>query len=140
MDNKNKTRINSEGFQTEQEKFWAGKFGEEYIARNQERTYLANNIALLGKILSRTHRVNSVIEFGANIGINLLAIKQLLPQIELSAIEINEKAVDKLNKLEQIKVYHQSVLEFMPDYERDLVLSKGFLIHVNPDKLSVLII
>jgi pseudaminic acid biosynthesis-associated methylase len=24
----------------------------------------------------------------------------------------------------------------MPDYERDLVLSKGFLIHVNPDKLS----
>lgn len=134
--NKNKTRINIEGFQTEQEKFWAGKFGEEYITRNQERTYLANNIALFGKILARTNRVDSVIEFGANIGINLLAIKQLIPELELSAIEINEKAVDTLNKLEKIKVYHQSALDFMPDYERDLVLSKGFLIHVNPDKLS----
>jgi spore coat polysaccharide biosynthesis protein SpsF len=99
--NKNKTRINIEGFQTEQEKFWAGKFGEEYITRNQERTYLANNIALFGKILARTNRVDSVIEFGANIGINLLAIKQLIPEVELSAIEINEKAVDTLNKIKK---------------------------------------
>ncbi|OHB70605.1 MAG: pseudaminic acid biosynthesis-associated methylase [Planctomycetes bacterium RBG_16_43_13] len=124
-------------FKTEQEQFWAGEFGNEYTSRNQGLDWIASNIALFAKILSHTETVSNAIEFGANLGLNLRAIRQILPGTELSAIEINQKAVEELNRLGDIKVYHQSILEFTPDYMRDLVLIKGVLIHINPDKLPL---
>jgi spore coat polysaccharide biosynthesis protein SpsF len=85
--------------------------------------------------LERVGPVRTVIEFGSNIGLNLQAIKHLLPNAELSAVEINRKAVDELRGLQYVKVYPQSILDFSPDYTRDLVLVKGVLIHLNPDSL-----
>ncbi|MCZ2207863.1 hypothetical protein [Cylindrospermopsis raciborskii] len=87
------------GYKTEQESFWAEKFGDDYIERNSGDLCLARNIALFSRILSRTQGVNSLVEFGANIGLNLQAVRQLLPHIELSAIEINESAASKLRSL-----------------------------------------
>lgn len=86
--------------------------------------------------MKNTRNVNTVIEFGTNIGLNLIAIKSILPHVELSGIEINKKAVDELHKRLKIKVYHQSILEYKPDYQRDFVLVKAVLIHLNPDVLS----
>ncbi|MGE5403413.1 MAG: pseudaminic acid biosynthesis-associated methylase, partial [Candidatus Saccharibacteria bacterium] len=120
-------------FKTEQEDFWAGEFGDEYVNRNRGASLLASNIAFFSEILQHARGVRSILEFGANIGMNLLAFRQLLPHAELSAIEINQTAVDELKKLEQLKVYHQSILDFTVDYQRDLVLTKGVLIHLNPD-------
>ena len=77
-------------FQTPQEESWAGSFGNEYIDCNQNTQIVAANTALFSKILSKTSSIHSVIEFGSNIGLNLIAIKRLLPEAELSAIEINE--------------------------------------------------
>lgn len=122
-------------FKTSQEEFWAGEFGNEYIARNNDVRLVAGNLNLFGKVLARTRGIHSVIEFGANIGNNLQAIKALLPKSELSAIEINEEAVKVLKKKE-FNVYHTSLLEFTPDYQRDLVVIKTVLIHINPDYLS----
>ena len=124
-------------YKTEQESFWAGEFGNGYIGRNQGDTSIASNTALFSKILNSTKSISTVIEFGANIGLNLVAIKRLLPEVELSAIEINEKAVTQLkNEIEGISVYHSSILDFQPDKERDLVFIKGVLIHINPDELQ----
>ncbi len=124
-------------YKTDQESFWAGEFGNEYIGRNQGEASIASNTALFSKILSSTNSISTIIEFGANIGLNLMAIKRLLPKVELSAIEINEKAVAQLkNEVEDISVYHSSILDFQPDKERDLVLIKGVLIHINPDELQ----
>ncbi|MBS4022827.1 MAG: hypothetical protein KGZ79_10490 [Dethiobacter sp.] len=120
-------------FTTEQENFWAGKFGNQYIERNKD---LTNNIPLFARILSRTAEVSSVLEFGANIGLNLEAIKLLIPTIELSAIEINETAVNSLKESTNIRIYHQSILNFIPDYPRSLVLTKGVLIHLSPEYLE----
>ncbi len=122
-------------FKTEQEKFWAGSFGDEYIGRNQGTEAHASNLAFLSRILSRAQTIRSAIEFGANIGLNLVALRALLPGIELAAIEINRKAAEALEKLGGIKVYPQSILDFQPDGERDLALIKGVLIHINPDSL-----
>lgn len=122
-------------YKTEQEKFWAGKFGDEYIGRNQGKKVAAANLALFSRILERTQSVRSVIEFGANIGLNLEALNHLAPGIELSAIEINHKAVAKLERLGDVKIYAESILDFKPDYSRDLVLIKGVLIHINPGNL-----
>jgi spore coat polysaccharide biosynthesis protein SpsF len=122
-------------FSTNQEEFWAGEFGDEYTGRNRGADRVASNIALFSKVLARTDTVKTVIEFGANIGLNLQAIRQLLPAADLSAIEINGKAVDELQRLEYVKVYRESILDFKADYPRDFVLVKGVLIHINPDYL-----
>ena len=122
-------------FKTEQEKFWAGEFGDAYIERNQGAAADAANLGFTSRILSRTQSISSAIEFGANVGLNLKALRALIPRIELSAIEINSKAVKELKNLGGVKVYPQSILEFEPDYQRDLVFIKGVLIHIDPESL-----
>ena len=42
--------------------------------------------------------MESVIEFGANIGLNLNAMKTLFPTLKCSAIEINHKAASILKE------------------------------------------
>lgn len=124
-------------FSTEQERFWAGEFGDEYIERNSSEDLLAMKTALFSKILSSTNTVRSCIEFGSNIGLNLLAIKRLIPHCEVSAVEINASAIKELEKIVGITVYHQSILEYCNDYKRDLSFVSGVLIHINPDVLDL---
>lgn len=123
-------------YQTEQEKFWAGEFGDEYIARNKDAWLLASNLSLFSSILKRTQGVTSVIEFGANIGMNIHALKNLLPHAKLSAIEINAKAVEQLSQIKDLTVYHQSIFDFASNEKNDFVFSKGVLIHLDPTMLK----
>jgi pseudaminic acid biosynthesis-associated methylase len=125
-------------YQTEQEQFWAGEFGREYILRNQGDRSIASNVALFSKILSKTANIETIIEFGANIGLNLQAIATLLPQVNLSAIEINQEAVDRLKNIfkDKIQVYPQSILDYSVEQSFDFVLIKGVLIHINPNYLE----
>ena len=126
-----------EKFNTPQESFWAGEFGDDYINRNMSPELLASNIYFFSNILRNTLPINSILEFGANIGLNLKVLKALLPNAESSAVEINKKAVDILkNNVNQGNVYHQSILDFKIDYQRDFVFTKGVLIHLNPDELD----
>ncbi len=122
-------------YKTEQEDFWAGHFGDDYINRNQGENIIVNNIALFAKILNKTISVSSILEFGANIGLNLQAIKQLLPKASLSAIEINKKAADQLKLLNYIDVYNTSILDFKINNTYDLSIIKGVLIHISPNEL-----
>lgn len=121
---------------SEQEKFWLGKFGDEYQERNNSTELLSGKTAFYATVFKEMEKFNTCIEFGSNIGLNLLAVRSLIPKCELSAIEINQKAVDKLNEIQGIKVYNQSILDFSVDYQRDLVLIQGVLIHINPDELN----
>ena len=120
---------------TEQEKFWESKFGDDCVKNWDIPNSLPKNLSLFSRIFSRIESIKSVIEFGANLGKNLVVIKELMPNAELSAVEINQKAVEKLKLLDIEKVYYQSILDYAVDYERDFVLSKGVLIHINPDRL-----
>ncbi len=122
-------------YKTDQEAFWAGEFGDGYLTRNQGPKLIAGSLALFSKILSSASPIRSVIEFGSNIGLNLIALKQLLPDADFSAIEINPKAAESLKKIERVRVYNQSILDFVPDSKRDFVFTKGVLIHINPDML-----
>jgi len=122
-------------YKTEQEDFWAGEFGNDYINRNNDAALVAANLALFAKVFQSIRPVESVIEFGANIGLNLRAIHALLPQAQLAAIEINSKAVQELQKNKELTVYHSSILDFKQDNTRDFVFIKGVLIHINPDVL-----
>ena len=124
-----------ESFKTEQEAFWAGDFGNEYIERNKNRQLVASNIMMFAKMLEKAHNVESLIEFGSNIGLNLQALHHLLPETKLSAIEINPKAASILKESGFVNVYNTSILDFLPDAQRTLTFTKGVLIHINPDVL-----
>ena len=123
-------------YKTSQEEFWAGEFGNDYTERNAEARWIASNIALFAKILARTRGISSVLELGANRGLNLLALKQLLPDASFYGVEINRKAATELERHGFITVHHSSILEFDPSTPSSLVLIKGVLIHLNPDVLD----
>ena len=123
------------GYKTEQEEFWNGKFGDEYTTRNYTDKIVAGNINLFSKIFVNTSGINSLLEFGANIGQNLAAIKQLLPDVNLTAVEINKSACETLSRYSWIKTINQSVIDFKSNDKFDFVLTKGLLIHINPDEL-----
>ena len=123
-------------FKTEQEAFWAGEFGTEYIKRNQGDALLASNLDFFAKALRATRGVNTCIEFGANIGMNLKALKLLHPTQGQHGIEINADAALQLAQVIPAEHVHQtSILDFEPGQTWDLVLIKGVLIHINPDEL-----
>lgn len=122
-------------YRTNQEHFWTGAFGDEYTDRNQGDNWISSNIALFSKVLSNLDQIESVIELGANRGLNLRAIRQLLPAANLTAVEINKTAVSILSELGYVNVHHASILDFLPDAAYDLTLIKGLLIHVNPEAL-----
>ncbi|WP_337881090.1 pseudaminic acid biosynthesis-associated methylase [Rheinheimera sp.] len=124
-------------YKTDQELFWAGDFGDNYVDRYKGEVSIASNTSLFSKILNSTKSVSTVIEFGANIGQNLMAIKRLLPNAELSAVEINEKAANRLKReMQDVTVYHSSILDFSSVDEFDFVLIKGVLIHIDPCELQ----
>jgi len=123
-------------FKTDQESFWAGAFGTEYIQRNQGDALLASNLDFFAKALRDTRGVKTCIEFGANIGMNLKALKLLYPGCEQHGIEINADASQQLAQvIPSDHVYQSSILDFNPVQSWDLVLIKGVLIHINPDVL-----
>lgn len=129
----------SMSFKTEQESFWAGDFGTEYISRNQGDTLLASNLDFFAKSLRMAHGVGSCLEVGANIGMNLKALRLLHPSIEAHGVEINSGAAAQLREVVGDECVHEaSILDFSPDREWDLALIKGVLIHMNPDVLPTI--
>ena len=124
-------------FKTEQEEFWAGNFGTEYIDRNKGDKLLASNLNFFSKALARATNINSCIEFGANIGMNLRALKLLHPELNLNAIEINQQAAKQLSEIiDKERVFNGSIFDYPAVQRFDLSFIKGVLIHINPDELN----
>lgn len=122
---------------TEQELFWEGEFGDEYISRNQSKELLAANLYLFSEIFRRTGKLVSVLEFGCNVGMNLTAIESICPEIKISGIDINKKSLKLLkDKKQDYHLYNQSILDKIEVDSADLTFTKGVLIHINPDKLD----
>jgi spore coat polysaccharide biosynthesis protein SpsF len=122
---------------TEQESFWEGTFGDDYCGRNRGANWVAANAALFSKALARTCSVHDILELGSNIGLNLMALRLLLPGAGLSAVEINKKAAEELkSNVPGVDLHLTSLLDFQPERTWDLVFTKGVLIHINPANLA----
>lgn len=123
-------------FKTQQEQFWAGEFGDAYIDRNKGEKLLASNLDFFSKALRGARGVSSCIEFGANIGMNLRAMRLLFPSQEQHAIEINAEAAKELaTAVPPANIFQGSILDYPAGRQFDLVLIKGVLIHINPEVL-----
>lgn len=122
---------------TEQEEFWKGDFGDNYIKRNKSEMLLASNMVFFSKALRMADTPKSVLEFGANIGMNLKALKTLYPNLQQKGIEINEKAAQELvNLIGSDNVANCSLTDYEVTKKFDLTLIKTVLIHINPELLD----
>jgi spore coat polysaccharide biosynthesis protein SpsF len=120
----------------EQEKFWNGNFGNRYINRNKSKKIIRNNFFFFKKIFSNRFKIKSLIEFGPNIGLNLLALKKIFKLKFITAVEINKKACLKIRKIKNVNILNKAIIDFSPVKTFDMVLLKGVLIHSNPDQLK----
>ncbi|MDD1006270.1 pseudaminic acid biosynthesis-associated methylase [Pseudomonas shahriarae] len=120
---------------SEQEKFWQGEFGNQYVDRNVGQPLVAVNLALFAKALRRAGKIESLVELGTNAGNNLQALHQLLPHCELFGVEINDSACAQARALQIARIWHGSLFDFPRERSYDLSLSKGVLIHLAPELL-----
>ena len=120
----------------EQESFWSGKFGIDYINRNQSKDLKISNKVFFEKIFKNISSISTLIEFGANVGMNLEAIKSIYPKIKMHAVEINKEASDILRKKNICSVTHSSILSYSENIKFDVSMVKGVLIHINPIELK----
>lgn len=124
---------------------WQGSFGAEYIERNRATADVTSDAVIVFRRILETSgilsQVNSVLEVGANVGINLFGLRQVLgPKALLAAVEPNVLACEELRRNEGLQL--AEVIESdayrvpLPDESYDLVLTNGVLIHIPPDRLS----
>jgi pseudaminic acid biosynthesis-associated methylase len=125
-------------YQTEQEKFWATGFGNEYPSRNEGEKMISSNLALFSKILKNCPSLDSVAELGCNIGLNLIALHRINRQLKLRGYEINEKAALAAREENIAEIVNTTVVETLDASQKfDLTFTKGVLIHINPEMLPV---
>jgi pseudaminic acid biosynthesis-associated methylase len=113
-----------------QEKFWKGNFGKIYSRRNKN----SNKEKMFRLILPKMKKVESVFEFGTNIGKNLDAIKKISPKTVTAGLEINSFAA-KICAKKGHKIVCSSIIDFKTNEKYDLTFTCGVLIHVNPAEL-----
>ena len=133
-DAKNGAKVSGK-FNTPQEEFWAGEFGDSYISRNESENLLASNIVLFARIFSSLDKAPlSVLELGANIGMNIKAMQKLSPSAQCTGIEINEQACKTLSET-GCEVIESSIIDAFTSKTFDFVFSKGVMIHLEQDQL-----
>ena len=126
----------TETYATAQERFLAGEFGTDYSARNQGAAQIEHRRALWAEVLRQAAPLTSLCEFGANIGLNLIALGQLQPAAVRHAIELNPTALAALNALDGVTVHAGTVLERYLTAPVDLTFTVGVLIHIAPERLT----
>lgn len=123
---------------TPQEEFWRGSFGDSYSIRNDE-DYLPAYRLLWARILLCLGRLpSSVLEVGANTGLNIKALDYLTDgQIDFYAVEPNKQARTDLELTGLCEQVVDGTAQDIPlnDCVAELAFTSGVLIHIPPHEL-----
>lgn len=120
---------------------WAGQFGDEYVDRNDYADWkMGPGTEAFRRILGGLD-IESVLEVGSNIGLNLLFINALFESgVKLYAVEPNRKAFNRLvsqTRMKLEKAWNCDAFHLpLADSSIDLVFTAGVLIHIAPDDLG----
>ena len=112
---------------------WAGINGRKYTTR-QALTIESRRKMFADIFDAMLVKPMSVIEFGANVGDNLRAIRQIQGGI-LTGVEINEALRPELEKAADSAVIG-AIQSFNPYRKWDLAFTRGLLIHIPPNELE----
>ena len=120
---------------------WTGSFGRAYMARNSDVSVsdLDARADGLSQVMETcAHRPRSILEVGANIGRNLMALRRLT-DATLHAVEPFVEAFERMRELlsDELSSAHNCAGDALPfeDTSIDFVFTSGVLIHVHPDRL-----
>ncbi len=123
-------------FHTDQEKFWATDFGNEYPNRNEGEKMISSNLALFSKIIKNCPSIQSTAELGCNTGLNLIALNRINKELKLRGYEINKKAAKSAREANIAEIVNATVVEPLNASTRfDLTFTKNVLIHIHPEML-----
>ena len=118
---------------------WSDKFGDDYTRR--QTLSIEARLKMFQRIWQYWHPSgmvdappSSIIEFGANVGDNLRAIRKLTTA-HLTGVEINPGAFQTLKKVADV-AFNRSILDFESDGQWDLSMTRGLLIHITPADLQ----
>ena len=120
---------------------WTGQFGNEYVDRNEYADWkMGPGTEAFRRILGGLD-IESVLEVGSNIGLNLLFINALFKgDVKLYAVEPSRKAFDRLVSQTLMKLeeaWNCDAFQLpLADSSIDLVFTAGVLIHIAPDDLG----
>ena len=117
------------------EEEWTGAHGNEYTDRNSGESSLPSLNYLFSEIISGTVGVENILEVGAGNGLNLQALNELDDELKLSAVEVNKKAFELLDERKYVDASNVSFYDFDPGKKWDFVFTKGFMIHVRPERI-----
>lgn len=124
-------------FNSEQERFWAKTYADDYIRKNSEFDHKLGAEAWKKMLQATRGGVGNFLECGCNIGRNIEQLKLALPNAKPSIIEISEPAFKFVAARHDFaEAYNGPILD--SDLEKasyDLVFTMGVLIHINPDQL-----
>lgn len=121
----------------EQEMFWIGEFGDDYVDRNDGPEFIAAKIDMFSKALKVAGKFDTIIELGANRGLNADALKVMFPNTLYSGVEIGDKAYSFLEQNPNVdECHHVSIHEFTIETKYDLAMISGVMIHLNPETLA----
>lgn len=113
------------------EEFWKGEAGDQYHLRNAPD--IKNTTRFFARALQRTvGPIHSILELGAGQGQNLVCLREMLNCDDITGIEINPGAWESMMKIEGCHAINDSALDVNLERSFDLVLTKGFLIHISP--------
>lgn len=120
---------------------WTGKFGNEYVDRNDYANWKVEPGKKAFRQMLGGLDIASILEVGSNIGLNLLFIDALFNSaVKLYAVEPNRKAFDRLISQTHFgleKAWNCDVFQLpLADCSIDLVFTSGVLIHIAPDDLG----
>lgn len=113
--------------------YW--KDNDKYHERQGEKGSVVSNIVLFDSILTHLDGVDSLVEFGAGEGKNLDAIGQINQGIMTTGVEVNPDAAVKI-PCDVLLISDMFDLQITESLKSDLVLTKGLLIHIPPDKIK----
>ena len=129
---------------TTQEKFWKGKFGQEYTDRNTrdikewEKFYIdtwgVNKQSINEKLIGHLPKDIKILEVGSNTGMQLNCFQQM-GFINVYGIELQSYAVEKSKEITKgINIIQGSGFDLpFKDNYFDLVCTNGVLIHIHPN-------
>jgi len=127
---------------TPQVEFWRGDFGNAYTDRNALRPELMRARTMLWSEILRVMRGDgprTILEVGANIGVNLRALS-VLTDAHKRAVEPNDTArailvEDNVVAADDARPGTAASIPW-PNASADLVFTSGVLIHIHPDHLE----
>ena len=128
-------RVAETGYPMNPAKYWNGQQGDQYRERQDETKLIRSYRHMWLSILDNMPiPPKTILEFGANVGLNLDVLKNICPDAVTYAVEPNAGACIELRRKGHNAI-QVTIQEYVPIDQRELTFTRGVLIHTPPSDL-----